>query len=648
MTAPIPIRFTAGAFSVDASLSIDLGGGPPAPTPVTGVYTPVYTLPNQVQYNDTTKRCELKSAEAARIAYATNLPPTSVSLTDQGSRSANFAALATALNNAYAGTGPRRIRLAANVNWGEFHDCDRAPVGATEWVYLESFTVGAGTLRAAGERVDIADAPNMAKFGIRSYNTPAVKLGPNTRRLRLVGIDICIDPAELAAIKTGPYGLPSAGGGGSPFTYGMFGWDMNEITVVDGVANYARKTGTPTDVILDRCIIRGDDDVMVIRNVLAAINRFVITDCYLECAGAPFTGQDCQNVNVSSCAGDIILRNNTMACAWGEHFLAGGGPTYGSAFLPADMVLLDILFTFLPRWRPDQQNRWHKNMVEFKYGRRGLVEGCVVEHYYGYGRFGSQWAPIIVTTTDQFSNESFIETKDITIRLNLLRNTSGSFTVAGRSPNVGDHTATSRVEIAHNSALPWAQTPIVGDNYSRQVQFSSGPLETANTDPEWPHLRDLVFRYNTIWNADGPGLYNIGLWILYGAGPGQPARMIRHTISNNIFACANIPSAGWWWVADLGSGLREMPTGWNGLTKVSSEARGNVIAGVSDVASQLTASIGSTNRGAATLAGLGLNSTTLKVLPGSIAVNASTDGVNSGADYDFLAAVTARTLTGRT
>jgi hypothetical protein len=655
MTTPFTLRFASGGETVDLEIPVDLGGTPPPPnpSPIAGVFDPIYTLPVQVEYNATTKECDLKSEVETRLAYATNLPPSSVTLLNQGSTAANRALLVTALNNAYAGTGPRRIRLDNTGQWGEDHDLNRAMANGTHWLYIESVTIGAGTFpRAEGQRVSESDEASMAKFGIKTYNTMAFRFGPNTRRVRFVGLAITIDPDFVAAIRTGPYGLPSAGGGGGPFTYGMFGWDMNNVTVVDGVTIYSRQTGTPEDIILDRCSVRGDDDVMIVRNILAAMNRFAVLDCYLECAGAPFTGQDCQNISVTSCAGDIIVRNNTLACAWGEHIMFGGGPTYAEEYLPADSVIVDNLFTFLPRWRPGAQDRWHKNHFELKYGVRVLFERNMVEHYYGYGRFGNQFWVLIIKTTDQFSNENWIKTRDVTARLNWCREVSGSFALVGRDPSVGDMTSTHRVEIAHNVFLPHATPPIAGQ-FSKNIQLSAGPVSTStNPDPEWALPRDIDIRYNSIGNADNAAdLYNVAIAILYDSPRSPRSTLLRHRINNNVFAAKHINSLGWFMVSDSagspGGALTGMPSAWTNLTRVNSEARGNVFAGVSDVAAQLHGAIGTTNKGAATLAGLNLNATTLKPLAGSIVINASTDGINSGADTDFVAAVTARSVTGR-
>lgn len=160
------------------------------------------------------------------------------------------------------------------------------------------------------------------------------------------------------------------------------------------------------------------------------------------------------------------------------------------------------------------------------------------------------------------SNESWVQTADVTTRLNQLERVSGSFVIHGRDTygNYGDFTATNRIEISHNVVLPWDQAALSGLGWSSAVQFSSSTNYTGPNPPNgdifWHNVRDISFRYNTIWGCDNPSVgYQRNLQILY--GPQTPA-IIRHDVSNNVWA-GQYPFNSWGWLVEINgasNGLR--------------------------------------------------------------------------------------------
>lgn len=364
-------------------------GSPAAPT---ARYTPVYTLPSQVQFNAANNLVELTAAARTRIAYATNVPPTSITIADTGSTTGNKAALQAAIDAAFAGTGPRRILLKPGVEYGYGIDMNKVNnAGASAWVYIESETVSSGSLRAEGQRVGLDDASLMPKFGCVVYNVAVFVLGMNTQRVRFTGLHFRTDPSAINSLAAGPYGFPGTGAGYT-FTYqGFIGYDLFGINPT---------TPRPQDIIVDRCIMQGEDNIRYRRLFLANFQRFVVRDSYLENAGDPGNG-DSQVIAVLSSPGDNIFINNALYCANGEHILFGGSNSGAPGQVAEDIVVLENFFGFHSRWGPKAQNRLHKNMFELKWGVRVLFERNIIQDYYGYGRLGSQFFAYVLKTSDQ-------------------------------------------------------------------------------------------------------------------------------------------------------------------------------------------------------------------------------------------------------
>lgn len=627
-------------------------------------YAPRYTLPTQVQYNAGTRRCELTSATVTRLAYATDTAGTTpVTLANSGSTATNADALATAIANVIAANGTanvhnlRRIRLTPGAGeWGTGYEWNTALVdnnGVGCFLVIESTAVGT-TLRAEGERVGLDDAALMPVFGLTTYNLPAFRFFGAARRIRFVGIYFGISAASVVALRAGQYGRASTPpGNDAPFTFNghlCYEHHLPPFNSSD-VAIAGRQSGTPADIRVDRCVLVGDDDVRIRRLMLANFDRFACTDSYLECAGDYAGAPDSQAITTISTNGDHIVRNCGIYQAHGEHVIYGGGPVYGAQFANADVVWMDNDLGFLTRWGPGAANFVHKNHWECKVAERVLIEGNRIRDYYGYGRFGNQFRAIVFKASDQLTGEAFVQARNITCRLNLFERVSGVFQIVGgdRFAGAGDFKALHRLEFAFNANLPWDQAAVgLGFSAASIVQYSAGtPPATAGTvdDPEKYLVTDLAIRYNTLWGADAPG-ENFTPTLTFAMEYSATPELRRLTLSNNALAGVN-PYPGWPITLVNNTNTVGLPTDWTRTVRTDVVSRNNAMSGVTNQATQLDASLGSSNLGYSTLAGLGLNTTTLQPNGGSPLIGASEDGLNIGADWTLLTAATTRSLTGR-
>ena len=647
----IRLTATSGALSGVGNTNIN-----PAPLypGESARYAPTQRGALTVEYNSTTRRHQPTATKAAWLAYATNEPTSSVTITEQGSPALNRAALVAALAGRGT-TGPCKIRIANGIRiTGE--EINIPPVytgeGVLRWTYIESVSVGAGTLRGEGQRVSLADdASLMAKIEMQTYNSRLFNFTTATNGVRITGIHMRVDPDLLPTLRASQFGqnatVGGPGGGNNTWTYlGYIGFDVTNYNTTP----ISRFTGQPQNIILDRCILEGDDQMRFRRLLLANFHRFALVNSWAENAGDSNNG-DAQVVAVLSCPGDHFVWNNELACAWGEHVIYGGGNAHADEYVPRDMVVGYNRLTFRPRWHT--QGRLHKNMLETKVGQRITWEGNLIENYYAFNRLGSQLYAIVAKSSDQGTGELFASASDMVIRLNKLVRSSGFFTIQGGDYfGGGDYRATNKVDFSHNVQLPWDPTDLgLTTEITNLTGLRIGGERSGSFfgSDEWKRVTDVAIRHNAWFCATRIDPTENYKWGLVFQNAGNPPIMRRWDISNNVIAGVDIAS-GWVIIGnyeDSPNTTVPLPVSWTFPVKTGVTSQGNLMTGISNQATQLDATLGPTNRGAATLAAAGINSTTLVLGNGTIGKGIAQDGGDPGPDYTLIAACMATAETGR-
>ncbi len=644
----LQLRFTVGASQVTSGVMSPYV--PPTGDFSAARYPARYTVPTTTEYNSDTGRYDLTELKQAWLAYATHAPSVWVTLPDAGSVAANETAIRNAINAAVAASGTanvdnlRGIRLTTGGDYGQANSLESVVLfdnnGIARWMYIQGAAVGS-TLRGEGQRVGLDDAALMPKFGLTTYNTTALELGESTRRVRITGCHFRTAPSALAGLRAGIYGFPGTGAANT-FTFkGFIGFDTTVFPPDFPTSPAYRAPDTPTDIILDRCIFEGDDEIRYKRVILANINRFACVDSWIECAGDP-GNSDSQAIQWSPIAGDSIVRNCEIACAWGEHILVGGSGIGSTDYQPHDIVVTDNFLTFRDRWNPNNQDRLHKNHFEIKIGVRVLFEANIVDKFYGFNRLAGQAAAVVIKVTDQSSNEAFVLTRDVTVRLNKLTRCSGGFLLSARDIGTGNFKATKRIEFAHNMIVPWDTTEFAHGPAVAGLQLGGSTSGSSGGDAEYYLATDISVHHNTFWGANGPGEFQNVFALYYG---GLVPQVVRHEISDNVFGNVT-PYFGWAWEGQIDGNSVGLPTMWTGTARTDTTAVGNVIGGVTDPAAQVVAALGASNIGVTTYAGLLLNAA-MEPQPGSPILGAASDGGDSGAVPSFINTVLARVATGR-
>ncbi len=192
----------------------------------------------------------------------------------------------------------------------------------------------------------------------------------------------------------------------------------------------------PADIVLDRMFIHGTPSVELRRCVsLQSAATVVVNSHVSNCNNTHFDSQAIWGWNGP---GPYLIENNYLEAA--TEVVGFGGATISvRGLVPSDVTIRRNHMT-----RTDEhKGRWLvKNLVEFKSGRRVLIEANVIERNWIHGQSG--WG-VVLTTANQPGNEWNV-VSDITMRYNIFRK-MGTWIQAG-------HDAVSppptRISLIHN------------------------------------------------------------------------------------------------------------------------------------------------------------------------------------------------------
>ena len=310
------------------------------------------------------------------------------------------------------------------------------------------------SLPAPGNRVGTSDASNMPTIQATTGNS-AIKTADGAHHYRLVGLQI---RAPSTLLQTA---VVKIGGG--------------ETTLAE----------FPTDVTIDRCIVRGDATTGLRRGVEIDCIRGAVIDSYIyDCKE---NGNDTQAVWAYSTTGPIKIVNNYLEAS-GENIMFGGAALPFTDVAPSD---IEIRRNHLYKPLSWVGSSWTiKNLLELKAGRRVLFEGNVLENCWVGAQNGFA---ILVVPKDGAGGASWNSGYDITLRYNHIKNCEAGITVVGND-NSGLPAQTSRVTFEQN-LVECANVNGSGD--LRLHQLTQGPVDVQLINNTW------VFLTGTTGNAAG-------------------------------------------------------------------------------------------------------------------------------------------------
>ena len=252
------------------------------------------------------------------------------------------------------------------------------------------------------------------------------------------------------------------------------------IALGDGVQR--DRTLVPTDLILDRIMVRGDEAKGQKRGIALNSANTHIRNSYI--GGVRLIGQEAQGIACWNGPGPFVIENNYIEAA-GIGVLFGGAPPTIDQLVPTDIVIRRNHITRPVEWR---SGSWVvKNLLELKNGRNVQIEGNLLENNWS----GSQSGFAIL------------------------------FTVR-----------------AHSTSAPW--TTIEHVRFQNNVVRHSGAgINILGYDDAFPskQLRDLVIRNNLFTDIDHRTWGGAGIFLQIGDEPADV-----HVEHNTVMHSGNIIS----------------------------------------------------------------------------------------------------------
>ncbi len=282
--------------------------------------------------------------------------------------------------------------------------------------------------------------------------------------------------------------------------------EMNYAIVRIGDGGESAMSDFVSDIVLDRLFVSAGATGNTRRCVGLNGNALAVIDSWLvECHSRGF---DSQAVAGWTGIGPFLIANNHMEAS-SEHIVFGGGDPKVQGVTPSDIT---IRGNYLYRPMAWANAGWLiKNLFELKHAKRLLFEGNILENNWVDGQVGFA---ILFQALSQDGNAPWSTIQDITVRNNIIRNSTSGIdvisrvTIAGVTPTEPSR----RILFANNLLVNVGHDPVTNAN-GRLVQLIG--------DHE-----DLTMLRNTIVGTGGTDV------IMLDASP-SPAK--RLTIVNNVF-----------------------------------------------------------------------------------------------------------------
>lgn len=376
-------------------------------------------------------------------------------------------------------------------------------IDPTQWVYIVSSALN--SLPSPGTRVGTGDASNMPTIQATTGNN-AILTANAAAKYRIVG---CQFKAPTTLLQTG---IVQIGNGTS--TLG----------------------NVPTDIIIDRCIVRGDATVGARRGVALDGVRCAVIDSYIY--DIKENGADSQAVWAYNTPGPLKVVNNYLEGA-GENMMCGGADPAIANCVPSDIEIRKNYFK--KQSYASWAGSWDiKNLLEFKNAQRVIVEGNVFDTNYADAQNGFS---ILLTPRNQNNTASWSVTQDITVRYNKLTNAESGINIAGDDDTYSSQ-RTYRVSVEQNL---FEIANISGNSNLRCHQIGRGPVDVQIINNTWVFANGTTgsacgFHENTpkadrtIWrnNVFAAGNYGIAGNATNSGDPTFSGHFTNHTYEYNV------------------------------------------------------------------------------------------------------------------
>ena len=302
--------------------------------------------------------------------------------------------LQNALDDAQAGD---TIELEAGATFrppdGSFVLRNRS-IPAGQWVVIRSSSRAfdpSGQI-PPNRRVTPGDAKLMPQLRV-ARPVPVIRTAPGAHGYRLVGLDIGVDPGVNSTM------LVELGGG-----------------------EETSPAAQPSDIVIDRSYLHGNDTGNFRRGVAMNGSRVAVIESHLENFHDDST--DSQAILGWNGPGPFKIVNNFLEAA-SQGVMFGGNDPRIAGLVPADIEIRRNLMTKRLSWK-EAKKVPVKNAFELKSARRVLVEGNVFENVWTSGQDGTA---IVLKSTNQDGRCGHCVTEHVTFRNNVVRNAASGLLI---------------------------------------------------------------------------------------------------------------------------------------------------------------------------------------------------------------------------
>jgi hypothetical protein len=262
-----------------------------------------------------------------------------------------------------------------------------------EWIVVRSASraFDPGGQIPPNRRVAPADAKLMPQLRA-ARQVPVIRAAAGAHGYRLVGLDIGVDPGVNSTV------LVELGGGDD-----------------------ASLSTEPSDIVIDRSYLHGNDAGNFRRGVTMNGSRLAVIESHLE--NFHDDSSDSQAILGWNGPGPFKIVNNFLEAA-GENIMFGGADPRIADLVPADIEIRRNLLTKRVSWKASKVPV--KNAFELKSGRRVLVEGNVFENVWTSGQDGTA---IVLKSTNQDGRCAQCVTEYVTFQNNIVRNAASGLLI---------------------------------------------------------------------------------------------------------------------------------------------------------------------------------------------------------------------------
>jgi hypothetical protein len=317
---------------------------------------------------------------------------------------------------------------------------------------------------AQHERVTPAHAQLLAKIKSPD-NQPAVRTAPGAHHWRLQMLEFAANRDALGDI----------------------------IALGDGGSAQRARSQVPFELIVDRCLIRGDSERGQKRGIALNSASTVIVDSYI--ANIKAKGQDSQAIAGWNGPGPYTIENNYLEAA-SENFLLGGADPAIEGMIAEDVVFRRNHLSKRVEWR---DGGWVvKNLFQLKSARRVLVEGNLMEYSWPDGQSGYA---VLFTPRNQDGAAPWARIEDVTMRLNTIRHAGGGIQITGVD-SIHPSGRTRRILVSDN--LFYGIDSAAWGGHAAFVQIGDGPSDISIVHNTVLQSGNIVMAYGGQRDAPQP------------------------------------------------------------------------------------------------------------------------------------------------